>query len=455
MHATKLLLTFVCAVTIASNTEAQVRSMAGLTLPSTPFTDTMRHGMLDSISNPKMHIIIRSILAGRLLADSAGADQVIPLVEKNPDAHLRASAIRGKSRSVAGRTNPKVREMIQRMATSDPDVGVAMTAINELRAFTLLDMQSLINAQYEKAQSAGDTARMRTALNMQEDLILSQRDIYLPRFMRQPPPLFNAAPGAVNRVRVLAFGDFGTGSKEQKQVAAAIRKYHAKKPFNLGITLGDNFYDNGLNTPTHKRWQADYEALYSPMGIKIYPSFGNHDWNDSDAPAAEIMHTSYSKTWEFPAQYYTFTAGPVQFYAIDTNELSEKQLAWLEAELMKSKATWKVVYGHHPPYVASKNKDQDPRLLKVLWPILKKGQVDAYFCGHNHSMQQLKPIEGITVFINGAGGRSLYQIDADDPQGYFLAQMHGFTVIDADAKKMFVRFINVDGIELHAGELTK
>ena len=41
-----------------------------------------------------------------------------------------------------------------------------------------------------------------------------------------------------------------------------------------------------------------------------------------------------------PATYYTYTAGPVQFFAIDTIELSDsalpnKEMAWLDAELAK------------------------------------------------------------------------------------------------------------------------
>ena len=51
-----------------------------------------------------------------------------------------------------------------------------------------------------------------------------------------------------------------------------------------------------------------------------------------------------------PIATITFSAGPAQFFALDTNEVSEAQLMWLDAELKKSSAKWKLVYGHHPIY---------------------------------------------------------------------------------------------------------
>jgi hypothetical protein len=34
--------------------------------------------------------------------------------------------------------------------------------------------------------------------------------------------------------------------------------------------------------------------------------------------------------------------------------------------------------------------------------------------GHDHDMQPLRPIDGITEFVAGAGGRSLYPLDESD-----------------------------------------
>src|SRR6266705_140231 len=67
-----------------------------------------------------------------------------------------------------------------------------------------------------------------------------------------------------------------------------------------------------------------------------------------------------------PSPYYTFSAGPAQFFALDTNEVSEAQLLWLDAELKKSSAKWKLVYGHHPIYSDGRHGDSQVLIEKLL-----------------------------------------------------------------------------------------
>ena len=61
-----------------------------------------------------------------------------------------------------------------------------------------------------------------------------------------------------NAVRVLAFGDFGSGSTAQRTLASDMLAYHKNNPFDLGITVGDNFYPRGLSSPFHRRWQSQW-----------------------------------------------------------------------------------------------------------------------------------------------------------------------------------------------------
>ena len=57
----------------------------------------------------------------------------------------------------------------------------------------------------------------------------------------RPPPLFDVSQSG--EIRFVVIGDFGTGKNEQTQVANAMAERHKTRPFILGITLGDNFYD--------------------------------------------------------------------------------------------------------------------------------------------------------------------------------------------------------------------
>lgn len=275
--------------------------------------------------------------------------------------------------------------------------------------------------------------------------------ITLPTFLRTPPPVFAVVRSKQRSIHVVAFGDFGTGAETQRETAAAMRTAHHRRPFDFGLTLGDNFYPDGMRSPTDGRWQRDFEAVYGLMRIRIYATLGNHDWY-RDSPAAEILHTAHSAVWRMPAEYYTFTAGPAQFFALNTNALSAVQLAWLAAALDASTARWKVVYGHYPPYVASKVADDRPELVGTLLPTLR-GRADVYLSGHNHSMQHLKPAQGVNLFISGAGGAGTYPVDSADPKGLFVSDEYGFATLDATYSTFTVRFIDRHGKELYVTTL--
>ena len=113
-----------------------------------------------------------------------------------------------------------------------------------------------------------------------------------------------------------------------------------------------------------------------------------------------------------PASYYTFTAGPVQFFALDTQSAaSDKQLAWLDAELARSQSRWKVVYGHHPIYSGGNYEDR-PDLIARLLPILKGPGGRLPLAGHDHNLQALRPEGSLHFYIAGGGGAGLYDLPA-------------------------------------------
>ena len=40
----------------------------------------------------------------------------------------------------------------------------------------------------------------------------------------------------------------------------------------FAITLGDNFYDRAMESPSDPRWKTWIEDLYDPLGITFYAS---------------------------------------------------------------------------------------------------------------------------------------------------------------------------------------
>lgn len=252
-------------------------------------------------------------------------------------------------------------------------------------------------------------------------------------------------------VRILAFGDFGDGGPTQMELARAMAQYNRRQPFDLGITLGDNFYETGLNSPTHHRWVSDWETPYAPLGIRFYATLGNHDYADPSSPGAEMERSRLSASWCLPRPYYTFAAGPVQLFAIDTDPIRrhdgasiEEQKRWLERALAESQAPWKVVYGHHPIYSTGQHGDT-PELIAEILPLLQKHKVDVYLAGHEHDLQALRPEGGVYFFVSGAGGHGLREVTSRTTcREWALGRFAGFTVLEADAAEMEVLFVGAD-----------
>ena len=344
--------------------------------------------------------------------------------------------------------DPRVTAALERRVATDPDPDIAMAALELLRARAMSPLTALLEGRLREARAAGDEARLRRFAAAQERWSTMVRGALLPTFMQQAPPVFAAAPPG-GTVRVLAFGDFGDGSDAQRQVAAAMRAYHAARPFNFGVTLGDNFYPIGMASPDDERWKTWWSDLYDPMQIPLYATLGNHDWGQSDSPAAEVMYTSRSKSWRMPATRYTFTAGDAQFFALDTDDISDAQLLWLTAALDASKARWKIVYGHHPIYSHGQHEDNNLKIDQLL-PALRD-RADVYLAGHDHDMQHLRPEGRLHFFIAGSGGK-LRPIEAG-PRSLFAMSANGFAVLEIDASALRVSFVGLKGEDLYRYEL--
>jgi hypothetical protein len=380
--------------------------------------------------------------------DLAGAmDFLLALLPGESSARVRSAIVD----SLGRQGDVKSRAALERLASSDADVSVALLALERLRALRNQETRALLLKRIELARANKDEAALGRLLQETERWISLVRGTMLPSFMRTPPAPFSLK-SAEQPVRVLAFGDFGVGSSFQKQTAQAMMEYHRRSPFDFAITLGDNFYDAGMASPTDQRWKTLWDDLYDPLGLKVYAVLGNHDWRLSDSPAAEILYSQLSPSWRMPSPYYTFTAGQVQFFALDTNEVSEAQLVWLDEAIKRSSARWKIAYGHHPIYNDGAHGDSR-QLIEQLLPLLK-GRVDAYFAGHDHNLQHLKAEEGVHFFISGGGGARLYEVKRE-PRALFSQSTNGFTVIEADVTELKVRMIDKDSRQLYEYAMKK
>jgi hypothetical protein len=258
-------------------------------------------------------------------------------------------------------------------------------------------------------------------------------------------------------LRAVAFGDFGYDDDDSAlpEVANAIFNLHQRAPLNLGLTLGDNFYPRGVKSFDDPHWQNEWHRHYDRLRIWFYPTLGNHDYRGKPQIQVDYTNRPGNTSWRMPNRYYTFTAGPVRFFALDTDEgtlgffrskpWSDVQRDWLAGELAKpSNAKWTIVYGHHPIYSNGHHGDSK-RLKEKLLPLLKMHKVDAYLAGHDHDMQHLK-MEGIQYIIAGGGGADTRRVRGLG--GGCAVSANGFLELEASEKQLSLRLLGINGQEL-------
>jgi tartrate-resistant acid phosphatase type 5 len=357
--------------------------------------------------------------------------------------------------------NPLTLPLLEKEAETDPDPKVSTAAVKALHQLEVRRL--LTTVEVRLGQISYDYKNYKyeiDRLEVEDQELMYERDnIDITAIMQNPPPVFQV-PTKNDSIRVAMMGDFGTRGEDQHKVAAAMVQENKKKPFDFGLTLGDNFYFN-LTSPDDPQFKVAFEDLYGPLGITFYPCFGNHDWG-GELPAVELAYSAKNPHWTFPAPYYTYTAGPVQFFVVNTEfqfdrpdglyaGVSALQLRWLQSELEKSKATWKVVYGHVPIYT-SLDTDNGPMedLLEIL-----KGRADFYISGHVHNLEQHKPVDGVNLFIIGSSGRGEVEVNDKDPDTIFAKEAYGFGVLEATNHDLTIRILGEDDKEMHVATFHK
>ena len=196
-------------------------------------------------------------------------------------------------------------------------------------------------------------------------------------------------------VRFLATGDTGRGSQVQHDLARVMINYRQAFPYEFAILTGDNLYGKEKT----EDYKLKFEDVYRPLidgGVKFYASLGNHDGSN------QRFYEHFNMNGQ---EYYRLEKGGVSFYALNSNYMEQRQLAWLEEELAKDKAKWKIAFFHHPPYSSGKFHGSSKGTRRVLEPLFVKHGVDVVFAGHEHFYERIKPQKGIYYFVTGAGGQ--------------------------------------------------
>jgi 3',5'-cyclic AMP phosphodiesterase CpdA len=260
---------------------------------------------------------------------------------------------------------------------------------------------------------AVDSATPRTPVTVQA-----------PQSVAEAPVAF---PNKDGSLKFGVLGDFGTGGREQYQLGEQMAKLHARFPYELVVTVGDNIYGTEGPRDFVKKFEIPYKPLLD-AGVKFYASLGNHDAREQ---ARYKLFNMDGKT------YYTFKAPreDVRFFALESDYPRPQQIAWLEKALSDSNEKWKIPYFHHPLYSSGGRHGSDVTLRKILEPLFLKYGVSVVLTGHDHFYERTKPQNGIVYFVVGGGGKlregnivprsSLTARGFDDDLSFMAAEISG------------------------------
>ena len=275
-------------------------------------------------------------------------------------------------------------------------------------------------------------------------------------------------------LRFLIFGDWGReGQFHQTDVATQMGLAAATRKCRFIISVGDNFYDKGVQTATDSQWKSSFEGIYtaSSLAVPWYVILGNHDYKGR--PEAQLDYAKAHPDWRMPARYFSAVepitkTENVEFFFIDTSPFVEEyqtkeemrdeivsqdtntQVAWLDQALSNSKATWKIVIGHHPIFSGGSEHGDQPELVRDINPLLEKHGVPAYFNGHDHDLQHI--VRGSVEYFNTGAG-SKVRPPGPTQGSRFYKGTPGFMAVSLGVEKMHVDVIDYTGALLYQAEV--
>ncbi len=209
---------------------------------------------------------------------------------------------------------------------------------------------------------------------------------------------FNTEAANTDRFSFVWFGDTHTFPDAGKLVSLAVQN----NPDAAFYSIAGDLVSTGLN-------RDDWDKLFH-YGAKAFeykplmPVLGNHD--RQDGMGAQLYYDLFSLPKNGPEKVapegsYSFEYGNALYIMIDCTSEVNDHTAWIEEKLANTKATWKFVMFHFPPY---NFEEPYPDIQQAWGPLFDKYHVDMVMGGHVHYYMRSQPMfngKVVDSFDNG------------------------------------------------------
>ncbi|MBV7336274.1 metallophosphoesterase [Chloroflexi bacterium TSY] len=265
-------------------------------------------------------------------------------------------------------------------------------------------------------------------------------------------PLTRSKAAHVTRFAVI--GDFGEHGHNAHNVSQLVKSWQP----DFITTVGDNHYGGKKSRGIDANIGEYYHSyIYPYLGDRgpgafvnrFFPILGNHDWYAASCVDGQCRGP-YFDYFTLPGnqRYYSFDWGPVRFFMLNSDPHEpdgisgiSTQAMWLRAQLATSKATWNLVYLHHPPYSSGQRHGSHEALQ---WPFAQWG-AHVVLSGHDHTYERIHR-DSIVYFVNGVGGRSHHPFGSPvDGSQLRYSNDFGAMLVDATDHSLTFEFYDTRG----------
>ncbi|MCA0366212.1 MAG: metallophosphoesterase family protein [Bacteroidetes bacterium] len=250
---------------------------------------------------------------------------------------------------------------------------------------------------------------------------------------------FKAQARKDEEVKMVVFGDVGTGTEIQRKIGNLVMK---EQPQMVAIS-GDIVYNRGLvheydenfypynNAPEYPfmsrvpffvapgNHDLETRDLNKYNGALAYYYFWNQPLNGPDFKENSALHPELIGSDSLKKDFYAYTEkkypvmsnysfnyGDSFWLVLDSNPYvnwsDSTLIKWVKNEMEKAKDfTWKFVMFHHPGFNSSR-AHYEQQQMRILSPLFEAGKVDVVFNGHVHNYQRTFPMNFLPY---GTGSR--------------------------------------------------
>jgi acid phosphatase type 7 len=221
------------------------------------------------------------------------------------------------------------------------------------------------------------------------------------------------------------------------------------------LALGDLQYPAG----SVDSFRTTYEQTWGRLLELTRPIPGNHEYV---TPQASGYFDYFGPRAGDPgAGWYAFEVGSWRVLALNSNcEIvgcgrRSPQGRWLRRDLRRHPTRCVLAMMHHPRFSSGPHGKHGPyRQVKPLWRALYGGGADVVISGHDHFYERFAPLRpggsvdrrrGLTEFVAGTGGKSLYRFKRDWPQSRARERAFGVLELRLKPGRFDWRFVPVRG----------